>query len=89
MLIQENLNGSETLLKLYVAIEDDRKALPPQLQGQTAPTGAPRRDALAQCRRGADPRSGGGVARADGQGQTLLPPPDVSSSGVSEAGGLQ
>ena len=29
MLIQEKISGSDTLLKLYVAIDDDLKALQP------------------------------------------------------------
>jgi Transposase DDE domain len=37
MLIQEKIGGSETLLKLYVAIDDDLKALRPQLQAKHLP----------------------------------------------------
>jgi hypothetical protein len=37
MLLQEKIGGSETLLKLYVAIDDDLKALRPQLQANHLP----------------------------------------------------
>ena len=37
MLIQEKISGSETLLKLYVAIDDDLTALQPQLQAKHLP----------------------------------------------------
>ena len=37
MLMQEKINGSDTLLKLYVAIEEDRKALRAQLQAKQLP----------------------------------------------------
>jgi hypothetical protein len=37
MLIQEKISGSDTLLKLYVAIDEDLKALPPQLQSNLLP----------------------------------------------------
>jgi Transposase DDE domain len=37
MLIQEKINGPETLLKLYVTIDDDLKALQPQLQAKSLP----------------------------------------------------
>ena len=37
MLIQEKISGSETLLKLYVAIDDDLKALRPHLQARHLP----------------------------------------------------
>ena len=35
MLIQEKISGPDTLLKLYVAIDEDLKALRPQFAGQT------------------------------------------------------
>ena len=37
MLMQEKISGSDTLLKLYVAIEEDLKALHPQLQAKQLP----------------------------------------------------
>jgi DDE family transposase len=37
MLIQEKISGSDTLLKLYVAIDDDLNALQPQLQAKYLP----------------------------------------------------
>jgi hypothetical protein len=37
MLIQEKISGPETLLKLYVAIDEDLKALQPQLQAKHLP----------------------------------------------------
>ena len=37
MLIQEKISGPDTLLKLYVAIDDDLKALQPQLQTKYLP----------------------------------------------------
>ena len=37
MLIQEKISGSDTLLKLYIAIDDDLKALRPQLQAKQLP----------------------------------------------------
>jgi hypothetical protein len=37
MLMQEKISGTETLLKLYVAIDDDLKALRPQLQAKHLP----------------------------------------------------
>jgi IS5 family transposase len=37
MLIQEKIGGSETLLKLYIAIDDDLKALQPHLQARQLP----------------------------------------------------
>jgi hypothetical protein len=41
MLIQEKISGSDTLLKLYVTIDEDLKALQPQLQAKQLPR-APR-----------------------------------------------
>lgn len=40
MLIQEKIGGSDTLLKLYTAIDDDLKALQPQLQARQLPRDA-------------------------------------------------
>jgi len=37
MLIQEKRGGSDTLLKLYIAIDDDLKALQPPLQARQFP----------------------------------------------------
>ena len=37
MLIQEKISGAETLLKLYVVIDEDLKALQPQLQAKHLP----------------------------------------------------
>jgi hypothetical protein len=37
MLMQEKISGADTLLKLYVAIDEDRKALHPQLQAKQLP----------------------------------------------------
>jgi hypothetical protein len=37
MLMQEKISGTETLLKLYVAIDDDLKALQPQLKAKHLP----------------------------------------------------
>ena len=37
MLIQEKISGPETLLKLYVAIDEDLKVLQPQLRGNHLP----------------------------------------------------
>ena len=37
MLLQEKISGTDTLLKLYVAIEEDLKALQPQLQAKHFP----------------------------------------------------
>ena len=37
MLIQEKISGSESLLKLYVAIDEDLKVLKPQLQAKHLP----------------------------------------------------
>ena len=37
MLIQAKISGPETLLKLYVAIDEDLKALQPQLQARQLP----------------------------------------------------
>lgn len=37
MLIQEKISGSDTLLKLYVAIDEDLKALHPQLRAEQLP----------------------------------------------------
>jgi hypothetical protein len=37
MLIPEQISGPETLLKLYVAIDEDLKALRPQLQAKHLP----------------------------------------------------
>ena len=37
MLRQEKISGSDTLLKLYIAIDEDRKALQPQLQAKHLP----------------------------------------------------
>ena len=37
LLIQEKISGPETLLKLYVAIDEDLKALQPQLQAKHLP----------------------------------------------------
>jgi hypothetical protein len=41
MLIQEKISGPDTLLTLYVAIDNDLKALPPQFQAKLLPR-APR-----------------------------------------------
>jgi hypothetical protein len=38
MLIQEKISGPDTLLKLYMAIDDDLKALHPHLQVQQLPS---------------------------------------------------
>jgi len=46
MFIQEKIGGADTLLKLYTAIDDDRKALQPQLQARQLPS-EPRRGTLA------------------------------------------
>ena len=37
MLFQEKRGGSDTLLKLYIAIDDDLKALQPPLQARQFP----------------------------------------------------
>ena len=37
MLIQEKISGSDTLLKLSIAIDEDLKALHPQLRGRQLP----------------------------------------------------
>jgi len=37
MLIQEKIGGSETLLKLYIAIDEDLKVLRPQLRAKQLP----------------------------------------------------
>jgi hypothetical protein len=37
MLIQEKINAPDTLLKLYVAIDEDLKALQPQLYAKQLP----------------------------------------------------
>jgi hypothetical protein len=37
MLIQEKISGSDTLLKLYIAIDEDLKALQPQLRAKHLP----------------------------------------------------
>ncbi len=37
MLIQEKISGPDPLLKLYAAIDDDLKALQPQLQAKHLP----------------------------------------------------
>ena len=37
MLVQEKISAPETLLKLYIAIDDDLKALRPQLQAKHLP----------------------------------------------------
>jgi hypothetical protein len=37
MLMQEKISGADTLLKLYVAIDDDLKALQPQLRAKHLP----------------------------------------------------
>jgi hypothetical protein len=37
MLIQEKISGSDTLLKLYIAIDEDLNALQPQLRAQHLP----------------------------------------------------
>jgi hypothetical protein len=37
MLIQEKISGSDTLLKLSLAIDEDFKALHPQLRGRQLP----------------------------------------------------
>jgi hypothetical protein len=37
MLMQEKISGYYTLLKLYIAIEEDLKALQPQLQAKQLP----------------------------------------------------
>ena len=37
MLIQEKISAPDTLLKLYVAIDEDLKALRPQLQAKLLP----------------------------------------------------
>jgi len=85
MLMQEKISGPETLLKLYVAIDEDLKALQPQLPAKCLPR---------------DPRGGkpilsaaevltilvwGGGTGAEGQSQSLLSRADISSPGVSHA----
>ena len=37
MLMQEKISGADTLLKLYVAIDEDLKGLQPQLQAKHLP----------------------------------------------------
>ena len=37
MLIQEKISAPDTLLKLYIAIDEDLKALQPQLQAKQLP----------------------------------------------------
>ena len=37
MLIQEKISGADTLLKLSIAIDEDLKALHPQLRGRQLP----------------------------------------------------
>jgi hypothetical protein len=37
MLLQEKISGTDTLLKLYVAIDEDLKALQPHLQAKHFP----------------------------------------------------
>ena len=37
MLMQEKISGSDTLLKLYIAIDEDLKALHPQLRAKQLP----------------------------------------------------
>ena len=37
MLMQEKINGADTLLKLYIVIDEDLKALHPQLQTKQLP----------------------------------------------------
>jgi len=39
MLIQKKIGGADTLLKLYVTIDEDRKALQPQLRAKQLPRG--------------------------------------------------
>ena len=39
MLIQEKIGGADTLLKLYVTIDEDRKALQAQLRAKQLPRG--------------------------------------------------
>ena len=88
MLIQEKISGADTLLKLYVAIDEDLKALQPQLQAKQfrAIRAGGRR---AECGGGAHDRSVGRVAGTHGQGQSVLSRPDVSSAGVPHTGRLQ
>ena len=40
MLIQEKINAPDTLLKLYVAIDEDLKVLQPHLQARQPPRGS-------------------------------------------------
>jgi hypothetical protein len=87
MLIQESISTPDPLLKLAVAIEADLNVLQPRLQANHLPR---------------DPRGGaptlsaaevltilvwGGLAGTDGQGQSVLSRPDVSSQRVPDAGG--
>jgi hypothetical protein len=54
------------LLKLYVAIDEDLKALQPQLDAKQLPHDLRGRMPAAQCGRGAPDPCLGGVARAQG-----------------------
>ena len=89
MLIQAKISGSDSLLKLYVAIDEDLNVLAPQLRAKQLPR---------------DPRGGtptlsaaevltiliwGGVAWTRRQGQSLLSRPDVSSARVPNTRDLQ
>jgi len=53
MLIQAKISGAETLLKLYVVIDDDLKALQPQLDAKQLPHDPRGRMPAAQCDRSA------------------------------------
>jgi hypothetical protein len=89
MLTQEKTGGSETFLKLSVAIDEDRKALRSQVRAKHLPRaprgGTPLLSAaevltILVYRRLAWPQR---------QSQGLLPRADVSSSEVPGAGGVQ
>ena len=71
MLIQEKIGGADTLLKLYVTIDEDRKALQAQLRAKQLPRGP----------RGGTPTLSAAevptilvwrVAGTEGQGQSVL-----------------
>jgi len=53
MLTQKKIGGPETLLKLYVAIDEDLKALRPQFAGQTVAPWSARREPAAEYNGGA------------------------------------
>ena len=66
MLIQEQISGPDTLLKLYVAMDEDLKALQPQLRAQQLPADPRGGSPSAQCCGGAHKGRVGRVARAEG-----------------------